>query len=223
MNNSTSTLKPFYIKTCSLAAIATGDKASSLVELRDKLMVVDEGCIYYHFWAGHMNPQAMSSQYHNDFASWAHLRLHDQVLAEKLSVIDPTSFNSLEELRQEVLETIESRLDDYEIVFWTKKEDKFNFIRATIIVFESAFTIPHPEYLHDILSIVPPSSIFYHFIDAKGRTSNKEDDFSVWLRTFGDQYNELIKKIQAIDSYFLSLTQLRDELIFVTKDYFNRK
>lgn len=218
-----SSLHPFFVKTCSLAAIATGERASSLLELRDKLLSIDEGCIYYHFWGGRMNAKFTQSQYHNDFAGWAHLRLHDHVLAEKLSVIDPTEHDHLESLRQEILEVVESRLDDYEIVLWTKREDQFYFIRSTIIVFESKISIERPLDLPFALEKLPPSSIFYHFIDARMRTQEKQDDFSVWLRTNGDHYEDLIEKIQSIDPYFLSLTELRDELVQSTRQYFEEK
>lgn len=212
--------QPFFIKNCSLAAIATGERASSILELRDKLAIVDEGCLRYHFWGGRLNPQFTDPQQHNDFANWVYHRLHDHILAEKLSIIDPTEFANLEELRQEVLETIERRLDDYEITFWTRREDRFHFIRSTIIVFESALTIDSPQDLPKAIQKLSPSSIFYHFIDARMRTSEKIDDFSIWLNMCGDQYQTLIAKIQAIDPYFLSLTQLREELAKVFHQYF---
>jgi uncharacterized protein DUF5752 len=211
----------FYVKNCSLASIATGERANSLLELRDKLAVVDEGCIYNHFWGGKMALQFVHTQYHNDFASWVFHRLHDLILAEKLSIIDPTEFPNLEALRQEVLETIERRLDDYEIVLWTKKEDRFHFIKSSIFVLETSLIITRPEELPKMMAALPPSSIYYHFIDARARTEEKIDDFSVWLKMFGSKYNELIENIQTIDPYFLSLTQLRDELIRTVQNHFS--
>jgi Family of unknown function (DUF5752) len=142
------------------------------------------------------------------------------VLAEKLNIIDPTEFESLDKLRQEVLETVENRLDDYEIVLWTKKEDRFHFIRSTIIVFDSTLTISQPEELPNVIKTLSPSSIFYHFIDAKARTPGRMDDLSMWLKVFGSQYDELIEKIQSIDPFFLSLTDLRDELAKIFQDFF---
>lgn len=215
-------IPPFLVKNCSLAAIATGERAGSLLEFRDKLAVVDEWCIYYHFWSGHMNPKFVHSQHHNDFASWAFHCLHDNILAERLSIIDPTECENLEALRQELLETIEKSLDDYEILLWTKKEDRFHFIRSMIIVFETHLKMEHPGNLTHVLPTLPPSSIFYHFIDARSRTPEKMDDFSAWLRMFGDQYDDLIGVIQAIDPYFLSLTQLKDELIGAVDHYFKK-
>lgn len=213
----------FFVKNCSLAAITTGERAGSLFELREKLATVDEGCIYYHFWGGRMKPQFIHSQHHNDFASWIYHRLHDHVLAERLSIIDPTEFDSLEALRQEVLETVERRLDDYESVLWTKKEDHFHFISSSIMVFESFLTIAQPEDLPQVIPTLAPNSIFYHFIDARARTPERVDDFSVWLKRFGSLYDGLIENIQAIDPYFLSLTQLRDELTNASQHYFKNR
>jgi hypothetical protein len=213
----------FIIKNCSLATIATGESARSLIELRDRLTTVNEGCIYNHFWGARMNPQFIHHQHHNDFASWVFHRLHDQVLAEKLSIIDPTEFNTLEDLRQEILETIDKQLDEYEIVLWTTKEDRFHFVRSTIVTFESPLSISHPEKLAEVIDTLTPSSIFYHFIDARTRTPEKVDDFSVWLKNFGDQYNDLIETIQAIDPYFLSLKELRNELAKSFKSFFQTR
>ncbi len=209
----------FFVKNCSLAAIATGEKASSLVELRDQLTTVDESCLYYHFWGARLNPKFVHPQYHNDFADWVYQRLHDQILAEKLSIIDPTDYN-LESLRQELIDTVERRLDDYEIALWTRKEDQFHFIRSTTVVFEKSVRIERPEDLPQIIETLSPGSIFYHFIDARRRTIDKIDDFSVWLKMFGQQYTLLIEKIQAIDPYFLSLTEVRDELVKIAHRYF---
>lgn len=220
MNNSKTSRQSFFVKNCSLASIATGVSARSLLELRDKLATVDESCIYYHFWGGRLHRHLSHAQHHNDFSDWAYNRLHDHVLAEKLAIIDPTEFERLEDLRQEVLETIENRLDDYEIVLWTKKEDQFHFIRSTLFVFESSLIISKPEELPKTLPLLSPSSIFYHFIDARARTAEKIDDFSVWLKMYGNTYNMLIEKIQVIDPYFISLTQLKDELLQVVQTFF---
>lgn len=210
--------QPFIVKFCAHSAIAKGQSASSLWELKEKLASIDIGCIYYHFWGIRMNPKFIHMQHHNDFAHWAFHRLHDHVLAEKLSVMDPKEFNSLEELRLELVETIETRLDDYEIIVSTRREDRFNFICSSLIAFESPYIINDPKDLASIVEKLPPNSIFYHFIDARTRTLEKIDDFSFWLKTFGDQYSELIQKIQLIDSYFLTLNEIKSELLKIIRD-----
>ncbi|MCE5316128.1 MAG: DUF5752 family protein [Parachlamydia sp.] len=212
--------EPFYIRNCSLSAIATGERARSLLELREKLTTIDDGCLYYHFWGQRLNPYFVHPQHHNDFAYWVYHRLHDHVLAEQLNIIDPTEFDTLEQLRQELVERIDHRLEDYEIIAGTKREDHFHFITPLIIVFESSHIVSKPEDLLKVIPALPPSSIFYHFIDARARTEDKRDDFTIWLRTFNGKYGPLIESIQAIDLYFLSLTQLKQELTYAIQNFF---
>jgi hypothetical protein len=106
------------------------------------------------------------------------------------------------------------------VIHWIKREDCFHFINYSIIVFESTFVITCPEELGSAISLLPPNSIFYHFIDARSRTPEKNDDFSAWLKIFGSQYDPLIEKIQSIDPYFLRLTDLRSEIADVIQKHF---
>lgn len=211
---------PFYIKNCALAAIATGEKAGSLIELRDKLLVTHTGCIYYHFWGSRMHSEFVYPEYHNDFASWAFHHLHDLTLAERLSVIDPTDYNHLEQLREKLLDVIEERIDETAMVHWTTKEQFFHFIRSKIIVFETPYQIISPQDLPKMLSHMTPSSIYYHFIDARGRTAQGVDDFSLWLSSYNAGYEELVNRIRMIDPYFLTLSEIRRKFSKTIEDYF---
>jgi hypothetical protein len=56
-------------------------------------------------------------------------------------------------------------------------------------------------------------------VDARGRTANKNDDFSEWLMGFGDGYDELVEQIASLDPYFKSLTELRSQLGDIFKEY----
>lgn len=214
--------RTFYVKNCSLASIATAQRAGSLSELKDKIAIVEEGCLYHHFWGERMNTQFVHTQYHNDFASWVFHRLHDTILAEKLSIIDPTEFENIEALRQELIEVIEKRLDEYEFIIWTRKEDQFHFVGSSIVVFDSFIKINTPEELPSVIHSFAPNSIFYHFIDSRRRTAEKTDDFTLWLKQFGNKYDGLIEKIQDIDPYFLSLNQLKEKLSQIIGTYFGR-
>lgn len=213
----------FFVKTCSLAALATNEKASSLSELRDKIARVHENCLYYHFWGGRLRAQFEDTNYHNDFAKWVYRYLHDVVLAEQLGIIDPTEYNSLEELRQTVLETIDLRLESYDMILWTARENSFHFIQPSTIVFDSNVLIKSPEELPFVIPLLPPSSIFYHFIDSRARTSEKMDDFSIWLKKFDGKYTSLLAAISSIDFYFLSLSQLKEQLAEIFQTFFKVK
>jgi hypothetical protein len=220
MDNGSNT-QTFFVKDCALVAIATGERASSLVGLREKLMTIHPGCIYYHFWGGRLHSQFAHPEDHNDFASWTRHSLHDLYLAERLAVIDPTEYPSIEELRRDLVDIIDDRIEEKEIIISTKKENQLHFIRSKTIVFDTALKMEKPSDLVKIIPIMSASSIFYHFIDARRRTSEAIDDFSFWLKDFDEPYRHLIHKIQAIDIYFLSLSEVRQKLSEIVTTFFN--
>jgi hypothetical protein len=212
----------FAIKNCALTSIATGRQAQNLRELRDKLLTVHPGSIYYHFWAGLLRPSFDDPEYNNDFAAWAHRGLHDYILAERLAVIDPTGYENLEDLRKEVIDVIEERLYEVETVSWSKPDQKFHFIRSQIVVVDTHHTISDPEELVYLLPKLSVSSIFYHFIDARRRTEGSTDDFRAWLEGFEEDYSDLALDLAEIDPYFSTLTELRDQLSDVFSNYFSK-
>jgi hypothetical protein len=208
-----SSRKPtFYIKDCSLIAIATGEKAQNLRELREHLRNIASGSIYYHFWGGLLRPRFDDPEYHNDFAIWVAHSLHNKSLAERLAVIDPVAFESIEELRKELIETIEEGLDETEFPTWAKRDDQFEFVRSQIVVFDTNTSVDKPEDFSSIMPGLSRGSIFYHFIDARRRTENSLDDFQNWLLEFGPDYEHLRQEIRNICPYFSALKKLRKEL-----------
>ena len=211
---------PFFVKDCSLVAIATGRKAQNLRELRDVLLQIHAGSIYYHFWGGLLRPTFDDPQFHNDFAIWSHYALHDNLLAERLAVIDPTNFDTLDLLRQELIEIIEERLEEMVHPRWASTEHQFHFIRSQIVVFDTDKRIASPKELAAALPAMPVGSIFYHFIDARRRHAQGWDDFRAWLAGFGDTYQGLTSQLASVDPYFVSLTELRRGLRNVFTKYF---
>jgi len=223
MENNNKQIRHFVVKDCALIALATGDKAQNLRELRDRLEKVEPGCLYYHFWGILLKPSFEDPEYNNDFASWAKHSLHDGKVAEKLAVIDPTDFKDMETLRREVIEVIEEQLYESEIVSWCKLEHQFNFITSQIVIFDTGNRIETPEELTELIPTLSVSSIFYHFIDARRRTPEGQDDFRSWLSCYGDKYYGLIDLIANVDPYFYTLNELRDQLSGVFYQYFKGK
>lgn len=213
---------PFLVKNCYLSAVATGEKAGSLFELRERIALTEPACIYFHFWGGRLHTFFTHPEYHNDFAAWASHQLHDPILAERLAIIDPTDYESLEELRAVLLEILDDRLEEIEMVPWTKKEDRFSFIRSKIIIFDTPLVINKPDEILFIISEMAPGAIFFHFIDARGRTDQGIDDLSTWLSSFGEEYQPLIERLESIDPYYLNLSELRHEIYTAAKKFFER-
>jgi hypothetical protein len=215
--------EPFAVKDCTLLAIATGIKAQNLLELRNRLETISTDCIYYHFWGGLLHSKFDNPEYQNDFASWAQSGLHDGGLAERLGIIDPTDFDDLEALRHELLEVIDERLDETEMVPWAKPGHHFHFIHSQIVVVDTRKRIAQPEELITLVPHLSTSSIFYHFIDARRRVPRSVDDFSLWLESANGKYGDIIRELSNIDPYFSSLVELRAQIAEVFAAYMPRK
>ena len=202
----------FAIKDCALAMIATGRRAQTLRELRDVLRDIHPGSIYHHFWGTLLRPQFSDREYNNDFANWCHHRLHDNAAAERLAVIDPASFSDMEELRQELIEVIDERLDETEVMLFARADQQFHFARSVIVVFDTHKRLHHPRELVEALPQMSLGSVFYHFIDARRRDPIAVDDFRAWLMGLGPEHAPLCDVLAEIDPYFESLFALRERL-----------
>jgi hypothetical protein len=55
--------EPFLVKDCALIAIATGVRAHSLKELRDRLLTITSDSIYLHFWGDLLEPRFEEREY----------------------------------------------------------------------------------------------------------------------------------------------------------------
>jgi hypothetical protein len=208
------------IMDCALIAIATGVKAQNLRELRDQIQNIHPGSLYHHFWGNLLNPHFDDPEFQNDFAVWTSRYMHDLKISEKLSMVDPSIYRNIEDLRKDVIEILEERLYESEYVPWAKSGEEFHFIRSQIVIFDTGKTYDDPRNLVDVMCGISLGSIFYHFIDARRRTQDSKNDFSVWLNGFGDKYNGLVAELDNIDPYFSTLNELRNEIDFVFRDYF---
>ena len=222
MSYQNDSLRHFAVKDCALVAIATGKKAQNLRELRDNLLDIHPGSIYYHYWGGLLKPQFDDPEFRNDFARWCHYSLHDELLAERLGIIDPTNYEDLEGLRQETIEIVEQRLDEMDRPTWVRLDKQFHFIRSQIVVFDTRLLIQTPEQMMETLPRLSVGSIFYHFIDARRRVPDSLDDFTLWLAGCGEEYLPLCDHLAELDPYFGSLGELRTNLSETFNAFFQR-
>lgn len=220
MNRNAPASESFVVKDCAVIAIATGRRALTLRELREHLISIDADSIYHHFWGGLLRPRFDDPEYNNDFAAWAYHGLHERKLAERLGVIDPSDFPKMEDLRQELIDIIEERLEESEIMPMAPLDRQFNFIRTHLVVFDTHRRLNETTELVEAVPNMSLGSIFYHFIDARRRTPENIDDFRAWLEGFGDTYQDLIDQLAAVDPFFPTLTELRDRLASVFGEYF---
>jgi hypothetical protein len=211
---------PFAVRDCALISLATGLKAQNLREFHDIVQRIPLDSIEHHLWGRLLQPRFDEPEYNNDFASWAYHGLHDKTLAERLSMVLPTDFADQEALRQELIEVLEERLDQCEMVPWAKKDHQFHFLRSQIVVFDSGLRFSRPVDLVPYLAHLSTGSIYYHFIDARNRTAERCDDFSAWLAGCGPEYHPLRERLCGVDPYFSSLQNLRQIVTDLFQTFF---
>ena len=202
----------FHVRDCALVRMSTGLRAQTLREFKECIERVPDASIYHHFWGRFLEPQFDEPEYNNDFAAWAYHGLHEKALAEKLSVIDPTEFDEIEALRQELVERIEDYLFEYEYVPWSRADEQFYFVKSQLVVLDTTMNLDAP---YDLVKAIPQmslGSIFYHFIDARRRTPSRTNDFSAWLEGIGPEFQPLALALDQVDPYFSSLKALRSML-----------
>lgn len=209
----------FAVKDCSLLTMTTGRSAQNLRELNAQLREAHLGCIYHIFWGNRLLPRMERPDFQNDVAVWARNALHDHPLSERLGIINPTRFSDLEALRREVVDIIEERLEEREMTPWAQSGREFFFRRSQTVVFDTRLRLHEPKQLCEIIPQMSVGSIYYHFIDARRRLPESVDDFSSWLRGFGDQYGELIHNLSNLDPYFVTLTELRERVADVINKF----
>jgi len=206
-------MDPFTVADCALIVMATGEKARNLRELLDRIRRMDDpGVMYFHFWDGLLHPDFVDPEYQNDFASWVYHDLHDRRLAERLSVLNPSTFNTMDQLRERVIEIIEDRMDEAGFDPRMDADNPFFFMRSQILLFDTQIRMERPADLLTWMHQLPLGSVFYHFIDARRRTKTGRNDFTEWLWGWDDNYGVLAEEIAVIDPYFKSLYELRAQL-----------
>jgi hypothetical protein len=205
-------MQPFLVKDCALITLATGLRAHDLRELRDRIEQCPLQSVEHHFFFSQLQPSFDDPEYHNDFAIWARHALHDRPLAERLGVLDPLKYSDLEGLRGALLDVVEDRLAESEQIPWTAGRHEFTFLRSQIVVFDTGKRAANARELAKLIPRLSTGSIFYHFVEARRRVEGRLDDFRAWLDCDGPAGAELCERLALINYYFLSLSELREQV-----------
>jgi len=206
-------MKEFEVKDCALLVRMSGlSPAVNLRELRERVAIASENVLYHHFFETPIRHTFDDPFYRNDFAVWASLRLRDPALAERLGIIDPYGCTSIEALRAATLEIIDDRLSETAIVPWAGPGEEFFFAEAITVVFDTGERIRQPHDLPAAILRMTSGSIYFHFLEARRREPHGLDDFTAWFLQKAEEFADYRAALSAIDIYFNSLGQIREEL-----------
>lgn len=205
---------PFTIKDCALITRMAGiDSALNLRELRERLRQCPVECLFHHFCETVIRPTFDDPEFRNDLAVWAARDLRDRSLAERLGIINPYEVTDLEDVRNLVIEILDDRLAELPAIPSVQLGEDFRFMQAVTVVFDTGVQLEKPVDLVAALPQMSLSSIYFHYVEARRRTPNGLDDFSVWLSTFGRQTSDMIEALGSIDFYFMGLPELKEQLV----------
>lgn len=200
---------PFAIKDSALVTLSIGRSAHNLRELLAGIAEVPAASLRHHFLEALLRPSFDDPEFRNDFAVWAREALRDDVLAERLGIVDPISLPDTEAVRAELIDIVEDRLDELSHPPSAPPGHDFQFLRSQVVVFDSGHSAEEPADLARLAPQLSPGSVYFHFVDARVRPPRGEDDFSAWLAGWGEAGRAARERLAAIDPMFGSLLELR--------------
>jgi len=202
-------IEPFEFKQCVSIIKSTGKKAKNLKELVEGISVVSDESIFHHtyqyFLKGHF------LEYSNDFAQWVGESLEERALSEKLSNIDPFAFNDISILRKELINVIEDYLKEFPEPREAMPNDEFYFNETITFIYSAGVKVKNLAEFLIAIKYIEPSSIYYHFYEARVRLGGRMDDFSRWFEE-ALKKEELARKIRAIDPFMHSIEGIREHI-----------
>ncbi|MBZ0089595.1 MAG: DUF5752 family protein, partial [Thermoanaerobaculia bacterium] len=201
---------PFEFKDCALITLATGRSAHGLRDLRDHAASVPLDSLRHHFYEALLRPSFDDPEFGNDFAIWVHDALRDEVLAERLSALDPVDYADGEGLRTALVEVLEDRLAEVSAPTVAPAGHDFHFLSSQVVVFGTGRQARTPEELAGMVPRLSFGSVFFHLVEARLRPPRGVDDFSAWLEGWGERGGAARRALAGIDPMFGSLGGLRD-------------
>jgi hypothetical protein len=96
-----------------------------LVQLLDEVPL---DSIYYHTHGFLLRHRLVGGPYPNDFATWVDVHVRDRILGERLAMVDPADFSTVQRLREELVSVIDEHLWRLGVVPMVVSGEPFEFI-----------------------------------------------------------------------------------------------
>jgi hypothetical protein len=199
---------PFYFYTSSSLVELTGEKADTLEELVGLLKRCSGSAIFYHVFQSYRERHFAIEKYHSDFAQWISASLDEEPLAERLGALDVRDFMSIRELREAILQIIESHLQEHSQCRDRKGKTPFFFCQSVSIIMPTKYIAWDLKDFCQIFGSIGIRSIHYHLVEARLRLGIHTNDFSHWIRTSLNR-ERLAKRVEDIDIYLHTLEEIR--------------
>jgi hypothetical protein len=203
---------PFVFTGCVELRQTLNLRAQDERELMDRLEEAPVAAILFHTYGYFLRHRPMTMAYGNDFAAWVATQVRDQVLAERLAVVNPFEFDSLESLREELTTVVNDHLLRLSSVPRTEFGEPFYFQQSDVVQVPLGPGVTTLAEFRNALADVDASAIYFHMIEARARLGRRADDFSEWIRS-SLGLPALADRITRIDAYMTSLERVRARVL----------
>lgn len=202
-------IEGFEFKQCISILKSTGKKAGNLHTLKDLIAQVSDDSIFHHTYQYFLKEHIL--EYTNDFAHWAGESLEERSLAEQLSNIDPYEYDSIGDLRKELLSVIGNYIERFPEPREAMRGDEFYFNETITLIFPIGIRVKNLAEFLMAIKFVYAGSIYYHFYEARMRVGGGIDDFSKWIEESLDKKG-LAERIRAIDPFMHNTEDIRGHI-----------
>jgi hypothetical protein len=203
--------RPFTFAGCVELRQALDVHALDERELMRRIGEAPAGSIFFHTFGYFLRHRAFTTAYGNDFARWAALEIGDHALAERLAVVDPFAFSTLEQLREHLVTILQDHLRGREAERRLEFDRGFHFQQSHVVEVPLGVTAQTLAEFRAGLATVDESAIYLHTVETRARERHAEA-FSEWLRD-SLELPELAERFERIDPYLTTLERIRGRLL----------
>jgi len=200
-------IAPFVFKAELWIPQYTGIKVTSVRDFIQTLKIIDKYSIFYHMYVNIFNYHNLPVYYTNSFAHWFYKNNY-LLLAEKISIIDPLDYYDLEELRKDLVQTLES---NYNQIIDKHDLQPFYFIKADRCILECDRKATNLEEFIEGIKASSINSLFYHLVTSKIQNRTSVNDYTAWLISIGEA--KKAEAINKLDLYAMNLYEIKKEII----------
>lgn len=191
-----------------------GKRAMDEQRLLEIIEEVPEDSIYYHTHSYYLRHAYTQGLFPNDFATWVALHAQDRMLGERLGMLDPFEFDSIEQVRGEILSIMEEHLSHMKTVPRSTTGEPFEFVRSRVIDADLELEVRTLQEFREAMACVDVGAIYNHVCEARLRKGRLQGDFAGWLAAEdGLGLPELAEQVGKVGRLGLSLEGIRKRII----------
>lgn len=205
---------PFHFISCMELREILGKRAIDVQRLLELIEEVPADSIYYHTHSYYLRHPFVQGLFSNDFATWVVLHAQDRILGERLSTLDPFEFDSIEQLRTEILTILGDHLSHSETIPRCTTGEPFEFVRSHVIEADLNLQAWTLHEFRDVIAHVDIGTLYNHMCEARMRKGRLPGDFASWLAApEGLEIPQLGQQVAQVGRLGLSLEGMRERIV----------